>query len=268
VTVTPPSPPTADELARPAPAVPGGGFVALNQRGWAVTGLFQDSVGSDLLYQRGDAQLDLTTYPASEYDSYVADRMGDAGAAAHRTLLGQDAQEWAYDADDHTAIRAPEGGVFLEAAGSGMSADAFHAALARLVQTDEAGFARSMPAGVVTPYNHDRAVHHLLRGVETPPGFTADQVALEGFNDGYQSAAQVAGSVGCAWLDVYADGSATDRQAAIDAFDGSRQWPLLTSIAHQGGYSSVFWSVADRLRSGQDDKGGPLDLASLKQGLC
>jgi hypothetical protein len=90
-----------------------------------------------------------------------------------------------------------------------------------------------MPGDVVTPYYRTVAIHQLLRGVETPPGFTAADVTLTGFNDAYQSAAGVAGSVGCAWVDVWDGGSEADRQAAIDAMDGSGSWPLLQRIAHQ-----------------------------------
>jgi hypothetical protein len=38
---------------------------------------------------------------------------------------------------------------------------------------------------------------------DLPPGFTAADVSLAGFNDLYQSAAQVAGSVGCAWMHAW-----------------------------------------------------------------
>ncbi len=268
VRVTRAAPPAADQLARTAPIVSGGAYVALNEDGWAVTGLSDDAYGRDVLYQRGDALVDVTTYPASEYPSYVADRTGDAGSPEATTLLGRSAGLFTYASDDHAVLRAPDGDRFLEVRGQGMSETDFRAVLADLVQTDEAGFARSMPPGTVTPYNRDEAIQHLLRGVETPPGFTADQVSLLGFNDGYQSAARVAGSVGCAWLDRYADGSAADRSAAIDAFAGSRSWALLRHIADQGGYSSVFWSVAGQLRSGHDEKGRPVDVAALKHGLC
>jgi hypothetical protein len=250
------------------PSVPGGAYVALDQDGWVMTGLFQDASGSDLLYEQGDEQLELTTYPASEYASYVADRSADTGSAGQLTLLGQAAHEWTYAEDDHTVIRSPQGDVFLEVRGTGMSADTFAAALDDLVQTDEAGFAESLPDGVVTPYNHDEAIRHLLRGVDTPPGFTAADVSVTGFNDAYQSAAQVAGSVGCAWINVWEDGNAADRQAVIDAFDGSRSWPLLQAIADEGGYSSGFWAIADELRDNHDDKGNPLDADALTSAIC
>jgi hypothetical protein len=222
----------------------------------------------DLFYEKDGMTLDLTTYPAGEHASYVADRSGDLGDPQHLTLLGQAADVWSYAVDDHEAIGTPDATGFVGVRGSGMTVDGFRALLADLVQTDAAGFAQSMPDGVITPYNRDRAVHHLLRGVELPPGFSASDVGLHGFNDGYQSAAAVAGSVGCAWIDVWAGGSAADRRAAIEAFEGSRGWPLLRAIADQGGYSSGFWRTAEELRAGHDDKGRPLHVASLKAGIC
>jgi len=258
----------ADQLARSVRAAPGGAYVALDEAGWAVTSVSEGDEGIDLFYEKDGMELDLTTYPAGEHASYVADRSGELGEPQHLTLLGQSAALWSYAADEHEVIRTADGSGFLGVRGSGMSAADFRSLLADLVQTDAAGFAGSMPDGVVTPYNRDRAVAHLLRGVETPPGFSTDDVSLRGFNDGYQSAARVAGSVGCAWIDVWADGSAADRQAAVDAFEGSRSWPLLRAIADQGGYSSAFWGTADALRAGHDDKGRPLDVTSLKAGIC
>lgn len=268
VTVTPAAPPTHDELAHPASEVPGGAYVALGRAGWFVTSVYDGAGGSDLVYRRGGAMLELTTYPAGEYASYVADRHGDAGVSKDLTLMGQPARLWTYGSDDHTVIRAVEGDRFLEVRGTCLTEQAFRTALADLVQTDEAGYAASLPDGVVTPYNRDTAVHHLLEGVATPPGFTGADVRIQGFNDGYQSAAQVAGSVGCAWLDVWRTGSAADRHDVVSAFEGSRHWPLLVDIRHQGAYSQVFWSVAGRLRAGSDDKGGHLDIDTLQAGLC
>jgi hypothetical protein len=256
------------ERSRTVPPVPGGAYVALDQPGWQVASVFEDPHGLDLVYQQGDAVLDLTTYPAAEYQSDVDDRDADAGGSQNLTLLGRPAQLWAYAADDHAVIRSAEGDRFLEVRGSGMSDGEFQVALADLVQTDARGFAGSLPSDVVTPYHHDEAIRHLLQGVDTPPGFTAGDVRLHGFNDAYQSSAQVAGSVGCAWLHVWDGGSAADRDAVIAAFDSSRTWPLLVAIRDQGGYAQGFWTVADQLRAGHSDKGEPLDIDALTSSIC
>jgi hypothetical protein len=151
---------------------------------------------------------------------------------------------------------------------TGLSQDEFHAFLEGLVQTDAAGFTGSLPERVVTPANRDEAIRDLLKGVDTPPGLTAADVHMTGFNDAYQSAVHVAGAVGCAWTDVWSDGTPTQKQAAVDALAGSRSWPLLQRIANQGGYSSGFWDIAGELRSGHDDKGNPVEAGALRDAVC
>lgn len=244
----------------------GGEYVALDVAGWAATYVSDEPGLREVQYQNDGAELDITEYPSSEYASYVADRQ-DVSAGRALQVLGTSATTWAYAADDHTAIRSPEAGHFIEVRGTGMDEPAYRSLLARLALTDAAGFGRALPPGTVTPTNHDAAINRLLRGVDKPPGFTAADVDLSGFNDAYQATAQVAGQVGCAWLDVYAGGSNADQQAAIAAFDGSRDWPLLQDIADEGGYSSVFWSMADRLRAVRAGDAGAT-VADLQQGIC
>jgi hypothetical protein len=242
----------------------GGAFVTLSHPGWNV-GSVSDSYGvREVQFTHESEEIEVDEYPASQYDSYVADRSELDGRRAIQ-VLGQDGTMWTYTADDHTVIRSVQDGHFVEIRGSGMNETEFRALLDDLVLTDQAGFAQSMPDQVVTPENRDRAIARLLQGVDVPPGFTAADVRLSGFNDAYQASAHVAGSVGCAWIDLYDGGSASQEAAAITAFDGSRHWPLLVDIADLGGYSSVFWSMADRLRALSDTGGS---AASLKQGLC
>jgi hypothetical protein len=69
-------------------------------------------------------------------------------------------------------------------------------------------------------------------------------------------------------VDVWDGGTAADRQAAVDAFEGSRSWPLLRAIADEGGYASVFWSVGRQMQIGHTDKGQPLTASNLKSGIC
>lgn len=248
-------------------SVPGGAYFAFASAGWSLTHVDEAAGGMSVTYAADGQELDFDLYPADSYQTYVADRQA-YGDGTPVSVLGQNGTLWASAPDAHDLIRTPEGGRFLEVTGSGMDEAAFRGLVAQIVQTDDRGFADSMPTDVVTPFNRMEAIHHLLRGVETPPGFTADDVTLTGFNDAYHSAAGVAGSVGCAWFDVWARGTDADRQAAIDAFDGSRSWPLLESIAHQGGYSSYFWSLGHRLAVGHTDKGQPLTLAGLRMGLA
>ncbi len=249
-------------------SVPGGAYFALGEAGWTITYVDEAANGMSITYTRDGQTLELDLYPADNYQTYVMDRHADYGDGTATSLLGQDATRWESLPDSHTTIRTPEGGRFLEASGSGMDEAAYTDLVGQLVQTDEHGFASSMPAGVVTPFNREPAIRHLLRGVDTPPGFSLADVALTGFNDAYAAAAQVAGSVGCAWVDVWDGGTVADRQAAIEAFDGSRSWPLLRDIAHEGGYSGGFWSVGHRMQIGHTDKGQPLTASYLKSGIC
>jgi hypothetical protein len=219
-------------------------------------------------YERDGQELELDLYPADRYQMYADDRARDLGTGTDTSMLGQDATRWAYAADDHTLIRTPQGARFLEVRGTGMDEAAYLDLVGQIVQTDVHGFADSLPTDVVTPYNREQAIHHLLRGVDTPPGFTAADVSMDGFNDAYQSATKVAGSVGCAWIHVWAGGTHADHQAAINAFEGSRSWPLLQAIAHEGGYSSGFWDVGPELRSGHDDKGNPVKVSALRSAIC
>jgi hypothetical protein len=252
------------QLNSEAPAVPGGLYVALNDLGWQVSYVQQSYGEIDVSYRKSEEQLDITQYPADQYSSYYHDR-DDLGDRQAVSLLGQDATMWAYGPDDHTTIRTVQNDHFLEVRGTGMDLPGFETLLDQVVQTDQAGFAQSLPDDVVTPVNREQAVQHLLQGVDTPPGFSQADVQLQGFNDAYQSAAEVAGAVGCAWINVYDGGSAADRNATVAAFEGSRQWPLLLAIEDQGAYAQGFWSVATQLVNGFDKD---TTLADLKQSIC
>jgi hypothetical protein len=248
--------------------VPDGRYFALDEGGWTVTNVDESRSGMSVSYARDGQELELDLYPADAYATYLNGRNADYGQGTEVTVLGQSATRWTAATDDYDLIRTSEGDRFLEITGRGMNAGVFSDLVDRIVQTDARGFADALPDGVVTPYNRDEAIRHLLQGVQTPPGFTVEDVTLSGFNDAYHSAAGVAGAVGCAWVDVWAGGSPADRQAAIDAFEGSRSWPLLQRISDEGGYSSVFWGVAHRMSVGHTDKGQPLTAAYLKSGIC
>ena len=162
----------------------GGTFVTLGGPGWRV-GYVSDSDGvSDVQFDHGAQQVEAVEYPASEYDSYVADRSELDGRQTVQ-VLGREGTMWTYAADDHTVIRSVQDGHFVEIRGTGMSESEFRAMLGDLALTDEAGFAQTMPDQAVTPQNRVRAVARLLQGVDVPPGFTADDVRLSGFNDAY-----------------------------------------------------------------------------------
>lgn len=252
------SPSTEPEHA--VASVPGGKYVALGAPGWDLTFLYSGGGETDIAYEKGEQSLEMVQYPADAYDSYLEDRRHVSDPVA-TDLLGKPSSTFTYSANDHATMRPAENGSFLEVRGSGMDLAAYHALLDRIVQTDERGLAASVPADVVTPFNRHEAVTHLLQGVDAPDGFTAADVEITGFNDAYQSAATVAGSVGCAWLDVYADGGPAARQRALAALDDSSDWPLLQGMADRGDYPEVFWGLADQLRAGQP-------VASIRREIC
>ena len=232
-------------------SVPGGRYVALDAPGWTVSSVYEESGFVEINYEKADGlQVGLVQYAADQYDSYYRDREGVSDPAPAR-LIGRASATFTYSANDHATIRPAEAGQFLEVRASGMDLAAYDSLLDRIVQTDAPGFAAALPDDIVTPFNRDEAVNRLLGEASVPDGFAADEVDLKGFNDAYQSAVRVAGAVGCAWLDVYAQGGSAARQQAQAALDGSRDWPLLKGTVAEGDYASEFWGVADDLRAGR-----------------
>ena len=91
----------------------------LDAPGWKV-----DSLGGDgIMFRKGDANLEVTSYAAKDYDSYVEDREHIVdppapgapidGARPRRRRCGPTR------ADDHTAIREVEDGHWMEFRGAG-----------------------------------------------------------------------------------------------------------------------------------------------------
>jgi len=236
-------------------------YVALDAPGWTITHVGESEGLLGVSFENGQQSLELVQRPAEAYPSYYEDRV-DVSDPAETVLLGEASSTFTYSADDHATIRPVEGESFLEVRGSGMDLAAYDALLAQLVQTYARGFADAMPDDAVTPFNRDRAVARLLEDVTVPDGFTAADVEIEGFHDAYQAALTVAGSVGCAWLDVYAEGGqAAAKQQVLAALDGSVDWPLLKDSAQEGDYPEVFWGLADELRAGK-----PVD--DVRHGIC
>ncbi len=250
----------AAPVAPVVPEVPGGRYVGVEVVGWNLDALYEGYGELTIGWENGEQWLEVVRYPADSYQSYFDDRDHSMEGTGVR-LFGRDATTWAYSRDDHATMTAPGDGFFFEVRAAGMPLPAYEELIAGLVQTDEAGFYAGLPEGTVTPANRDRAISDLLRGVPTPDGFGPEDVELTGFNAPYHASVAVAGSVGCAWLDVYESGSAAEQERAIAALAGSRDWPLLLAIDADGGYAEVFLGVADRLRNGE-----PAD--ALRPGIC
>ena len=228
-------------------SVPGGRYFALTAPGWTIDNVYEGDGYYEMRWVKGEMSFEADSYTDDQYDSYFEDRDREMTGTSVQ-LLGRSATTWAYDGQDHATMRAPEGGRFVELRGQGMQLSAYEDLLASLVQTDADGLAASIGEGAITPAEAPATVRALMRDVPTPDGFDRSSVRLSGFMSAYQASAEVAGVVGCAWLDAYAHG---DRGGALAAFDGSTSWRLFQPMTGEGDYPEVFWAVADELRSGQ-----------------
>jgi hypothetical protein len=245
-----------------APA-PGEYRAVLQAPGWKVDNVYVDTDSGELSYTKGDLQLEVTWYPASSYDDYVEDRRHITEPPADGMpiqVLGRSAQMWAYNAQDHAAIREVQEGHWLELRASGMGKAAYLALLDQLRLVDQAGFEAAMPETFVDGSERQEAVEGILAGIGRyvdpliPPhsqraGFSSDQ------NDPYHLGVDVAGAVACEWIAEFADArSAGDQQRmdrAATVLATSHEWPVLKRMADQGGYAEVLWQLADEVTAGQ-----------------
>lgn len=116
---------------------------------------------------------------------------------------------------------------------------------------DEPAWAASLGDNIVFADERTAAAHQLLEGVQLPPGFDINALAVGGTDDRYQFIAEVSGAVACGWFDEWFAAQATadtDRQdRAAAALATSHEWAMLDEIADQGGWSEVLWRHVDNL---------------------
>ncbi len=107
-------------------------YVVLAGEGWTLDRARVTDQGADLAYGRPDgAEVEINWRPSDQYAGYLADRQG-IGASEGIELLGAPAQVWAYDGDDHAALREAVGGHLIEVRGRGLSRTAYDEMLAGL----------------------------------------------------------------------------------------------------------------------------------------
>jgi len=243
--------------------LPEGGGLVLDAPGWKV-----DSLGSDgLRFRNGDADLEITSYDAESYDSYVVDRehIVDPPAPGEPIrVLSRAAQLWAYTQRDHTAIREVEDGHWLEFRGAGMDKTAFLALLGQLRVTSEAEFNASLPEHYVAEGERLPEALKILgaisrvSGADLPDGVSALSGGGES-QDRYQFGAEVAGGYACAWLEEFenalAHGQTARATEAARVLGTSRQWPILQEMDTDGDYPEVVWDYADAVAAGQVPEG-------------
>jgi hypothetical protein len=256
--------PAAEQGAPFASVVEGLGERALlTTAGWTVENVNENEYGGEIGYANGGKSLQITWYPAAQYESYVTDREHirhpevDPGEAVD--VLGASSRLWAYGSHDHTVILPPGDKFFLEVRGDGMDKQAFLAILGDLRLVDRAGLEDGLPARFVTKQERSAAITEILDGIGTlPPGFDAAEVTSTE-PDPYHLGADVSGAVACAWIAEFARakdaGSEPRMAAAADALQTSKHWPILLEMEKRGDYSEVVWAYADKVAAGAVPEG-------------
>ncbi len=116
---------------------------------------------------------------------------------------------------------------------------------------DATTWSASLGDNIVIPDERADAARELLEGVEVPPGFDIDALAILSTDDRYQFIAEVSGAVACGWFhEWFAAVAANDsdrRDNAAAALATSHEWAMLNEIADQGGWSDAVWGYADNL---------------------
>jgi hypothetical protein len=239
--------------------LPQGQAVVLDAPGWEVESLGDDGVQ----FRKGDAGLEITSYPEDGYGSYVADRehIVDPPAPGQPIeVLGRGAQMWAYSKDDHTAIREVADGRWLEVRGQGMDRAAYLALLDQLRLTSETEFDASLPDGYVTGDERSEAGQQIVDDIEAVSGAGLPDGASLELGDGesqdrYQFGAEVVGAYACAWLEAYENaqthGQPDQAAAAQRVLGTSRDWPILAEMDKTGDYPEVLWQLADEAVAGR-----------------
>jgi hypothetical protein len=247
---------------------PGTGYRAvLTAPGWQVESTEADSkYGGEINYAKGGQHLAITWYPQDSYESYVQDRehITDPPAPGDPvTVLGKSGQLWAYDDTDHTVIREPDEGHWMELRGDGMDRAAFEELLTHLELVSLPEFESALPPSFVTAGDRPDAVQKILDGIEGVTGATVPAGTTLGTKsdeqDPYQLGADIAGQYACAWISEFADAKGVGDQARQDeaarVMGTSRQWPVLQDMNPDGAYPEVVWEYADKMAAGQVPEG-------------
>jgi hypothetical protein len=251
--------PEKDDSSRVATSLPEGQSVVLDAPGWTV-----DSLGGDgIRFHNGDANLEITSYDAKQYDSYVTDRehiVDPPAPGAPIQVLGRPAQMWAYTPQDHTAIREVEDGHWMEFRGDGMDQAAYLALLGQLRLTSDAEFNASLPDDYVTVGERADAAAKIIADIKSVSGadFPAGASLRLGKGDAkdrYQFGAEVVGAYTCAWLEAFENAKAHDQAGqaseAARVLGTSRDWPILQEMNAEGDYPEVVWELSDQAVAGQ-----------------
>lgn len=270
----PDGPASQSPAQQPPPQQAPGHRAVLEASGWRVVYVSADHDAGGIAYERGDDQwLEVSWYPASSYGSYVEDRehiTNPPAAGEPVEVLGAAGQLWAYSRRDHTVIREPERGHWIEVRAAGMDEAAYLALLEQLRLVDEAGFEAALPGEFVTDEERSAEVQRLVEEITAVSGvgpYDGAAPIRSGEADPYHLGADVAGGYACGWIMAYADAVASgdDQLAdqAVEVLGTSRKWPVLLRMTRRGDFPEVIWGYADQVAAGQvpDDSG--LEAAGL-----
>ena len=253
-----PAPDGSDHVAASL-GLPEGQSVVLDAPGWKVDSLS----GDGLVFRNGDADLEITSYDADQYDSYVTDRehiKEEPVDGRPITVLGRPALMWDYSSTDHTAIREVEGGHWMEFRAQGVDEAGYLALLGQLRFTSEDEFEASLPESYVAEDERAAVAGEILADIEAVSGAGFPQGEAPSFSDGeakdrYQFGAEVVGAYTCAWLESYENARNHDQngraQQALSVLGTSHDWPILREMDKDGDYPEVLWQIADEARAGQ-----------------
>jgi len=256
-----------------APDSPGTGYRAVvTEPGWEADYVSQDDkYGGEVNFTNGGQNLAITWYPEKTYQDYLTDRehipYPDPPAPGDPvTVLGVPGQLWAYADTDHTVMREPQLGYWMEFRGDGMDRAAFEELLTHLKLVSLEEFESALPSSFVTAEDRPAAVKAILDGIEgvtgvtVPAGTTLDTQSDE--QDPYQLGADISGQYACTWIAEFVAATSAGDQARADeaarVMGTSRQWPVLQEMDAEGGFPEVVWEYADTIGAGElpgNDKG-------------
>ncbi|GAB2607921.1 hypothetical protein Aab01nite_61750 [Paractinoplanes abujensis] len=269
----PPAPEAAPAASLPATAGTGVTFspvalaaaeknprLLIDEPGWTaehVHGFAEES--GEVAFVQGDRDLQMTWYPADQYDSYHVDREHVSRPEA-TTVAGRDADIFTYSANDFAAMLEPADGTFVEMrTGGAWTRSTFDRMLTRVKQADVQTWLAALPASIVTPERENEALAKVLADIPLPPGFDKSVLTGLGVNDPYQFGAQVTGPVACGWLAEHARAKQAGDSAALaratQALRGTRNWKVLKEMQAPGDWSEVLWEYADQAVAGQEPRG-------------
>ncbi|WP_250006746.1 hypothetical protein [Actinoplanes sp. M2I2] len=232
----------------------------IGEAGWKADAAygFAEHAGT-MRFAKGPLKLEINWYSGEHYDSYYQDRL-HVSEPTPATIDGWPGSLFRYSATRFAVMLRPRDGAFVElgTASEGWTRAEFDRVAALIHRVDVATWLAAMPPEVVTPARVQQAAAEVLADIPLPPGFSAASLDDLGTNDRYQFGAQVTGRVGCAWIAEWVRADQAGDQAAVEkaatALRGSHRWKVLEDMADDGGWSEVFWEVADKtVRSGPPD---------------